>query len=101
MVGVKEDVSEIKGTVAAFDHRVSMLEDVRVKAIEEREIRRDAIADERARAVDAARAAAERANDVAVRTSETKLGKQQFWIGTILIVAAGLLGALIASGHLF
>lgn len=58
VAGMREDVSEIKAGqetfVKAFDHRVSYLEDIRVKALEDREIRRDAIADERKRAADQA-----------------------------------------------
>ena len=102
---MREDVSEIRAAQATFvdriDHRVSFLEDVRVKALEEREIRQNAIADERERAADAARAAAEQAAAHAEKQTETRMTKRQFWIGTALIVVATILAALISSGHIF
>lgn len=103
--GMREDVSEIKAAQASFverfDHRVSYLEDVRVQAIENREIRNQAIADERARAAEAAQHAAEIAAAHAEKQNETRMTKRQFWIGTALIVIATILAALISSGHIF
>lgn len=103
--GMREDVSEIKAAQATFvdriDHRVSFLEDVRVKALEEREIRHQAIAEERARAADAAQAAAEHAAAHAEKQSDKRMTKVQFWIGTVFVVAATIVGALIASGRIF
>jgi len=102
---MREDVSEIKAAQANFveriDHRVSYLEDVRVKALEDREIRHQAIAEERARAAEAAQAAAEHAAAHAEKQSDRRLTKRQFWVWTVLIVAATILAALISGGHLF
>lgn len=99
--GMREDVSEIKGSVQAFDHRVSMLEDVRVRALEDWRTRQKAISDERARAADRAAARAERAEAVAVKHSEQRLTKLQFYIGTSVVAVVTILGSLIASGRLF
>jgi len=102
---MREDVSEIKAAQSEFvkgvDHRLSYLEDVRVQAIENREIRSQAIAEERARAAEAAQAAAEHAAAHAEKQSDRRLTKRQFWVGTVLIVAATILAALISGGHLF
>lgn len=101
--GIREDVSDIKADLKtfkeSFEHRLSYVEDVRLRGLEDREIARKAVADERARATDAAQAAAEQAAATATEQNKQKLSTRQFWIGTALICIATLLGALIASGH--
>lgn len=98
--GMREDVSEIKASVKDFDHRLSFLEDVRVKAIEEREIRRQAIAEERQRTAVAARAAAERAAVTVSEHAKQRIGRLQFWIGIAFTSIVTILAALIASGRI-
>jgi hypothetical protein len=68
--GVRDDVSDIKASVGTFDHRMSMLEDVRVRALEDWRIQDKAVREERARAADAARAAADAARVAAEQAAE-------------------------------
>jgi hypothetical protein len=67
---VREDVADIKASVEHFNHRVGMLEDVRVRALEDWRIREQAVREERARAADAARAAADAAQAAAEQAAE-------------------------------
>jgi peptidoglycan hydrolase CwlO-like protein len=104
MSGMREDVSEIKASVSQFDHRVSYLEDVRVKAIEEREIRQNAIADERARAAEAAQAAAEVAARTAAEQAEqqttARWSRRSMGLTALGVVAAyGSIVALVLTQH--
>ena len=109
--GMREDLADIKATLGSFDHRVAYLEDVRVRAIEDREIARKAVADERARAADAARHAAEQAQQAAAEAAthaDQKLTRRQAWTIAAITCAVAILCAvigsvvsLIASGHLF
>lgn len=105
MEGLRDDVSEIKAVqeafVERFDHRVSYLEDIRVKALEDREIRRDAIADERARSTDAAKATAEEAARQVSEHTGRRIGSRQFWIGIAVTAVVAIVAALISSHHLF
>ena len=96
--GMRDDVADIKATLGSFDHRVAYLEDVRVRAIEDREIARKAVADERARAGDAARHAAEQAAAAAAVSATKRVSRFQFWAGVAISSTATLLAALIASG---
>jgi hypothetical protein len=100
LLGVRDDVADIKASVGTFDHRVSMLEDVRVRALEDWRIQDRAVREERGRAADAAQAAAERAADEVTSHSRSRIGRVQFWLGISISSAVTLLGALIASGHL-
>lgn len=93
---IAADVSEVKATVKQLakhlDHRVGYLEDVRVRGIEEREIRRNAIADERARASDAARDAAGQRTTVKFSRWQVVLAAVMA-IGTIALVAVAAVQA--------
>jgi hypothetical protein len=107
LLGVRDDVADIRASVGTFDHRMSMLEDVRVRALEDSRIQDKAVRDERGRAADAAQAAAdaaqaaaERAADQATSHTRSRIGRVQFWIGVFVSSLVTILGALIASGHL-
>lgn len=73
--------------------RVGMVE-VNVRALEDREVRRKAIEEERERV-------AKERHDERQAASDRQLTKRQFWIGTLAICVATILAALIASGRLF
>ena len=76
-----------------MDNRVRLLEGG-VRNLEDLEVRRKTLEDERARV---ARLQEEQRQDEIKRNLSTK----QFWVGTVLVCAATILAALIASGHLF
>ena len=103
--GIREDVAEIKAaqkaTFEAFDHRVSYLEDVRVTGLENREIARKAVAEERARASDAARAAAEQAAAHVTAERKLRISRRDIWGTAILLAVGGIVAALIAAHILF
>jgi hypothetical protein len=95
---VREDVSDIKASVERFNHRVGMLEDVRVRALEDWRIREQAIHEERARAADAARAAADAACAAAEQAAEDVASHTEaarFRITTV----AGYVAAVAASAE--
>jgi hypothetical protein len=107
LLAVRDDVSDIKAMVGAYDRRIAMIEDVRVRALEDWRIQDKAVRDERGRAADAAQAAAdaaqaaaERAADQATAHTRSRIGRVQFWVGVFVTALVTILGALIASGHL-
>lgn len=100
---IREDVSEIKANQGQFDHRVAYLEDVRVRAIEDRAVRNQAIADERKRSADAAAQHAQTAAQSAsasaaeAQTRQLKITWKLATLIGIAIVVATIVGDLI--GH--
>lgn len=103
--GLREDVSELKAGQKAFvdtiDHRVTYIEDVRLTGLENREIRRQAVAEERKRQADeSARHAQQAAQDAqsAVAEAQTRQLKLTWKLATavgVLMAVATIIGDLI------
>lgn len=100
--GIREDVGDIKSDLRtfkeSFEHRLSYVEDVRLRGLEDREIARKAVADERARATDAARAAAEQAAAHVADERKLRISRRDLWGTAILLAIAAVVAALITAG---
>ena len=87
------DVSDIKtqqmGMVDMLDKRMRMLEEVRVRALEDWRLAEKVREEERYKQADREEL-----------VQHQLVSRRQFWIGTIAIVVATILAALIASGHI-
>jgi hypothetical protein len=108
--GLREDVSEIKAGQQAFvahmDHRVTYIEDVRLTGLENREIRRQAVAEERKRQADeSAKHAQQAAQDaqlavVEAQTRQLKITWKSATAVGILVAAATIIGDVLSHVHL-
>lgn len=99
--------AEIHGTrqaaekgLAAIDRRVSMLE-VNVRALEDRDVRRRAIEEERVRTARENRESATVERQEIRAAQDRQLTKRHFWAGVAIASMATLLSALIAAHVLF
>ena len=95
--GIREDVSDIKASLGNFDHRLTYVEDVRVRALEDRETWREATDHERARSADAAQEAAERAAAEAASHATSRITERSLRWSVAAVIFAAVVGPLI--GH--
>jgi regulator of replication initiation timing len=92
------DVADLKMTVTeVFDKRLRMLEEVRVRALEDKALADRIREQEAGKRAKEAKSEAERHAELVAAATERGVSTRQFWIGMAITSCAAIFGALIEA----